>query len=137
MAIEHRLHARCGCASVGSTEHVATSSRPFTLPSSTRHFERDRPFAIEHLALDVTLDVPEKAIRARAVVDVRRVDPAADELVLDAVGFEVGEVTVDGKPAVWRYDGRELRAAVERLRAGMGPVTSLRQVVEATCGHLD
>jgi hypothetical protein len=28
-------------------------------------------------------------------------------------------------------------AAVERLRAGMGPVTSLRQVVEATCGHLD
>ena len=28
-------------------------------------------------------------------------------------------------------------AAVERLRAGMGPVTSLRQVVEATCGHTD
>jgi hypothetical protein len=28
-------------------------------------------------------------------------------------------------------------SAVERLRAGMGPVTSLRQVVEATCGHLD
>jgi aminopeptidase N len=124
MPIEHRLHARCGCASVGSTEHVAASSRPFTLPSSTRHFERDRPFAIEHLALDITLDVPEKAIRARAVVDVRRVDPAADELVLDAVGFEVGEVTVDDKPAVWRYDGRELRAAVaagiEKLRVSVG-----------------
>jgi rhomboid protease GluP len=28
-------------------------------------------------------------------------------------------------------------SAVERLRAGMGPVTSLRQVVEATCGHLE
>jgi rhomboid protease GluP len=28
-------------------------------------------------------------------------------------------------------------AAVERLRAGMGPVTSLRQVVEATCGHME
>jgi rhomboid protease GluP len=28
-------------------------------------------------------------------------------------------------------------AAVERLRAGMGPVTSLRQVVESTCGHME
>jgi rhomboid protease GluP len=27
-------------------------------------------------------------------------------------------------------------SAVERLRAAMGPVTSLRQAVEATCGHL-
>jgi aminopeptidase N len=112
MAIEHRLHARCGCASVGSTEQLAASSRPFTLPSSTRHFERDRPFAIEHLALEITLDVSERAIRSRAMLDVRRVDPAADELALDAVGFEMGEVVVDGKQAVWRYDGRELRVAV-------------------------
>jgi aminopeptidase N len=113
MAIEHRLHARCGCASVGSVEHSAASARPFALPSTSRHFERDRPFAIEHLALDVTLDVPAKSIAARAALDARRVDPAAEELVLDAVGFEVREVTVDGKAAVWRYDGKALRVAVE------------------------
>lgn len=34
-------------------------------------------------------------------------------------------------------DAHEGLAAVERLRAGLGPVTSLRQVVEATCGHVD
>src|SRR5271169_2236505 len=101
MALEHRLHARCGCASAGSAEH-ASAGRPFVLPSSTRHFERDRPFAIDHLALDVTLDVAAHAIRATAAVDIRRVDPAAENLTLDAVGFEIHGVTVDGRPATFQ-----------------------------------
>jgi aminopeptidase N len=115
MPHEHRLHARCGCASIGSTEH-ATVGRPFALPSSTRHFERDRPFAIDHLALDVALDVPKKSIRATALVDVRRVDPVAEELALDAVGFEVQRVTLDGKAGPWRYDGRTLFVSIDPAR---------------------
>ena len=115
MPLEHRLHARCGCASIGSAEHQASSAagRPFTLPTSSRHFERDRPFAIDHLALDVALDVATRSIRAKATLDVRRVDPSADELLLDAVGFDIREVTIDGQVASWHYDGRALRVRVE------------------------
>ena len=115
---EHRLHARCGCASLGSAEASASSAagRPFALPTSTRHFERDRPFAVEHIALDVTLDPPARAIRAKASLDVRRIDPAATELLLDAVGFDVRDLTVDGKRATWRYDGRVLRVDLETAR---------------------
>ncbi|HEY8089116.1 MAG TPA: aminopeptidase, partial [Polyangiaceae bacterium] len=111
---EHRLHARCGCASMGSVEHASASAagRPFALPTSTRHFERDRPFAVEHIAIDVTLDVAGRSIRAKTTVDVRRVDPAADEIELDAVGFEIRDVTVDGRVASWRYDGRALRVVL-------------------------
>jgi aminopeptidase N len=95
---------------MGSAEAAsAAAGRPFVLPTSTRHFERDRPFAIEHIALDVTLDVEARGVRAKATVDVRRVDPTADELELDAVGFDVRDVTVDGRVASWRYDGRSLR----------------------------
>src|SRR5580692_6263146 len=108
MPIEHRLHARCGCASAGSLGGSASAGRPFALPSSTRHFERDRPFAIDHLALDVTLDVAARGIRATATLDVRRVDPAAEQLALDAVGFEIESVTVDGQAATFQYDGRSL-----------------------------
>jgi aminopeptidase N len=111
MPLEHRLHARCGCASIGSAER-ASAARPFALPSSTRHFEPDRPFAIAHLALDVALDVRARSIRATAVLDVRRVDPSADQLELDAIAFEVHEVTLDGAPAIWQYDGRTLRVSV-------------------------
>ena len=33
MPLEHRLHARCGCASIGSAEHAsAAAGRPFTFP---------------------------------------------------------------------------------------------------------
>jgi aminopeptidase N len=115
MPLEHRLHARCGCASIGSAEHLASSAagRPFTLPTSSRHFERDRPFAIDHLALDVALDVTTRSIRAKATLDVRRIDPSADELLLDAVGFELREVTLGGKTVPWQYDGRVLRVTVE------------------------
>ncbi len=112
MALEHRLHARCGCASAGSAEH-ASAGRPFVLPSSTRHFERDRPFGIDHLALDVTLDVAAHGIRATAVLDVRRVDPAADQLTLDAVGFDIHGVTVDARPVTFQYDGRALLVPIE------------------------
>jgi aminopeptidase N len=120
MPHEHRLHARCGCGSVGSLEHAgAAAGRPFSLPTSTRHFERDRPFSVEHLALDISLDVDKKRIEAHATLDLRRVDPAADAVVLDAVGFEIDGVAVDGASVAWRYDGRALTVpvAVDRARA--------------------
>jgi aminopeptidase N len=134
MALEHRLHARCGCASVGAAEHAASAAgRPFMLPTSTRHFERDRPFAIDHLTLDVTLDVATKGLRAEAALDVRRVDPAADELALDAIGFDLLAVSVvfDGdvpssSPANYTYDGRILRVAFDPALAKARVAVSYR-----------
>jgi aminopeptidase N len=112
MPLEHRLHARCGGASIGTAEHTASSARPFTLPTSTRHYERDRPFAITHLALDISLEIAAKGFRAEAALDVRRIDPSAEELALDAIGFELRDVRVDGKTIVWRYDGRVLHVPI-------------------------
>jgi aminopeptidase N len=117
MPLEYRLHARCGCSSIGSAEHAASAGRPFAFPTSTRHFERDRPFAVSHLALDITLEVPAKSIRAEAVLDIKRVDPSAAELPLDAIGFDVLDVRVDGKSVSWRYDGRTLNLPVAPDRA--------------------
>src|SRR5258708_2583145 len=118
MPLEHRLHARCGCAAAGSVERSASAARPFSLPSSTRHYERDLPFAVRHLALDLSLDVGEKSVDARATLDVQRVDPAADAIALDAVGFRVRAVTVDGAACAWVYDGRVLTVPVARDKTG-------------------
>jgi rhomboid protease GluP len=46
------------------------------------------------------------------------------------------EFTIDALRAGRCRDAHEGLAAVERLREGLGPVSSLRQIVEATCGHL-
>ena len=104
---EHRLHARCGCASAGFIEESSTG-RPFALPSSTTHFERDCTFAIDHLAIEITLDIARKSMGAKTSLDVRRIDPTADELELDAVALDVEGVTIDAKAASWRYDGNKL-----------------------------
>ncbi len=118
MPLEHRLHARCGCAAVGSVEHTGSASgRPFALATSTRHYERDRPFAVEHIALDLTLEVEKKRVSARARIDVRRVDPAAEALLLDAIGFEIDRVEVDGTAVVAAYDGRVLTVPIARAEA--------------------
>jgi aminopeptidase N len=106
-----RVHDRCGCGAA-RVESGFASARPFAFAGTPRNFERDRPFRIEHLAADIILDVPQRSIRAAAALTVRRVDANATEIELDAVGFTIDKVTVDGKPAEYRYDGRVLAVSL-------------------------
>ena len=91
------------------------AARPFALPSSTRHFERDRPFAIDHLALDIALDVaahahPRQARRSTSGASI----PRPSELALDAVGFDDRERDRRRRsPRRSRYDGRSLRVPID------------------------
>jgi len=126
MPSEQRLHARCGCASSASSLHESTHehvhergafARPFAFAHSPRHFERDRPFNVEHLALDLTLDLANKSVSGTATLDLARVDPDADEIALDAIGFELRSVKVDGHSAEHRYDGRIITVHVPKKAA--------------------
>lgn len=114
--LEHRLHARCGCAAHAGER--AGAARPFAFTSTPRHFERDRPFAIDKLSVDMTLEVATRSISATARLDVRRIDPDADAIELDAVGFTLREVAVDGKAAKHRYDGRVLTVPLGKRLKG-------------------
>ena len=121
MAVSFRHdHACCGRAQGSAHDHVyegttaGSAGRPFAFASSPRHFERDRPFAIEHLALDLALDFPKKSLRGSASLTLRRIDPDAVAVELDAVAFTIEAITVDGKPAKYTYDGRLLVAEVPK-----------------------
>lgn len=105
MSVEHRLHARCRC----HAESSAGGGRPFAFASSPRNFERDRPFVVEHLALDLTLAFETKSVSGVATLRVRRVSETATAIVLDAVAFRIERVEVSGKFADYVYDGRSLR----------------------------
>ncbi len=113
-SIEHRLHARCAGAHAHHEyeEHAelatGAGARPFAFAHSPKHFERDRPFAIEHIALDLTLDFETKGVRGTARLTVRRVDPDATRLSLDAIAFTLSSVKVGGTDAKYTYDGRVL-----------------------------
>ncbi|MGK4001060.1 M1 family aminopeptidase [Sorangium sp. So ce1036] len=131
MSLEYRLHSRCACGSVLSSSELGLASRPFTLTGTKRVYERSRPFTIRHIALDLALDVAERGVRGTARVEAVRVDPAAREIALDAVGFEIEAVEIGAgaaragkprrgagkggearRPAEHTYDGETLRVAV-------------------------
>lgn len=92
----------------------ALVGRPFALPGTSRVYERDRPYLIEHIALDLSLDVPNKAVEGTATLKVRRVDASAKRLRLDAIAFDVRSLTVDGKKARYDYDDTQLVIEADR-----------------------
>jgi aminopeptidase N len=101
--MNHRLHERCAA--------LGAASGTFTLAGTERQYERSRPFRIDHLALDLTLDLKQKAVEGTATLDVERIAPDADRLVLDAIGFQIRSVRLlpgRGTALDYVYDGEQL-----------------------------
>ncbi|MGZ3417620.1 MAG: M1 family aminopeptidase [Polyangiales bacterium] len=92
----------------GASGGLASSVKPFALPGTHRVYERDRPFTIEHIALDLALDVPKKAVEGTARLKVRRIDDKAARLELDAVAFDIRSLTLDGHKAKYSYDDAKI-----------------------------
>jgi aminopeptidase N len=134
MTLEHRHHTRCACGSALSSYVEGGFARPFALAGTKRVYERARPFAIHHIALEIELDVEHKAFRGVATLDVERVDPDATEIALDAVGFELASVEARAASAggaagegafaaaPHAYDGETLRVTVPRAEGSATPV---------------
>ncbi len=101
-----RLHADCAGASRGAP----ATTTPFD--GRAHVHERDRPFDVTHLALDLDLDVLQRRVRGTTRLELARRDASARELTLDAVGFELGEVTLDGASVAPRYDGEHLTVEI-------------------------
>ncbi|HVY47908.1 MAG TPA: M1 family aminopeptidase [Minicystis sp.] len=114
MTVEHRHHARCACGSSLGEYHAGAAAKPFVLAGTKRVYERPRPFDIRHIAIDLDLDVPEKAVVGDVRLDVKRVDEKATEIALDAVGFELSSVELSPDGQKWlradhEYDGETLK----------------------------
>lgn len=120
MSIRQRLHARCSCS--------AAAGAPFALAGTERKYERSRPFTIEHLLLDLELQLKKKSVAGTATLDFRRVSPTETELLLDAVGFLIERVRIDTgggfSDAPYEYDGDTLSVSVApRVEKGRVEVT--------------
>lgn len=107
MSAFERHHSRCaGSGARGS----------FALSTAERHYERSRPFDVEHLALDLSLDMAKKQVAGTARLSLRRVSARADVIELDAVGFHIESLQLDAgdgpRDATFDYDGDTLRVHV-------------------------
>jgi len=82
-----------GCSSP-EVDSVPDSSNPTSAARDVHSYARPDQVAVEHIALDLTVDFDSRTLAGRASLRLERQDPAAP-LILDTRGLEIEAVTLD------------------------------------------
>jgi aminopeptidase N len=82
--------------------------RSFELPGAKPHYNPDRPGQVEHIFLDLNLDIPSKSYQGTCVIQLKPIRNGIERLTLDAVNLNIQSVHVDDTPQVFEYDGSQL-----------------------------
>lgn len=96
-------------------------------PAEPLRVAGDRPIDIQHIRLDLQVDLPKKTVAARATLQVRGLRPL-NAFALDAVDFEVTRVLIgtddkEGNPARFSHDGKKLVIDLEPAWPADHPAT--------------
>ncbi|MBI2896827.1 MAG: HEAT repeat domain-containing protein [Deltaproteobacteria bacterium] len=95
------------------TIDVPSCIRPFALPGDRRHFEKDVPFTLRHLRLDVTLDFESRSVAGTVRLTLLPVTNGTSEVHLDAREMRVTAVRGrEGEPLRFTHANGGLRVAL-------------------------
>ena len=87
--------------------------KSFQLPGSRPHYNPDRPGQVEHIALDLVLDIPNSSFTGTCAIRLNPVRSAIESLTLDAVDLKIDRVHIDGTECEFNYDGELLHIPVK------------------------
>ncbi|WP_375513154.1 M1 family aminopeptidase [uncultured Nostoc sp.] len=82
--------------------------KPFELPGARPHYNPDRPGQVEHIFLDLSLDIPKLCYQGSCSIRLLPIRNGIDRLTLDAVNLNIESVQVDEVPQNFDYDGEQL-----------------------------
>ncbi|AVH70473.1 M1 family metallopeptidase [Nostoc sp. 'Lobaria pulmonaria (5183) cyanobiont'] len=82
--------------------------KPFELPGARPHYNPDRPGQVEHIFLDLSLDIPKQSYQGSCSISLLPIRNGIDRLTLDAVNLNIESVQVDEVPQNFDYDGEQL-----------------------------
>ncbi len=95
---------------------VRAMHRSFPFPGARPRFAPDRVVDVEHIKLDLTLDVPRKKVSGSCTTTLTPILDGVRHVELDAVDLEILAVTLDGKPLRHTHDGAKLRVDLGKPR---------------------
>ncbi|MEK6704785.1 MAG: M1 family aminopeptidase [Bdellovibrionota bacterium] len=101
----------------------------FTIAGAKPHYAPDRPFKLEHVLLDVSVEPETKYLTGTVKHRVTAVAPDQRKLKLDQVGLTIDEAAVNGKNAKFFVVGNSL--SIE-LRSDSEPPVAPGEIVEFT-----
>ncbi|MEH1842047.1 MAG: M1 family metallopeptidase [Nostoc sp.] len=82
--------------------------KPFELPGARPHYNPDRPGQVEHIFLNLSLDIPKQSYQGSCSIRLLPIRNGIDCLTLDAVNLNIESVQVDEVPQDFDYDGEQL-----------------------------
>lgn len=85
------------------------NSKSFELPGAKPHYNPDRPGQVEHIFLDLELDIPNHSFHGNCIISLSPVRSGIDKLTLDAVDLEIQSIKVNDTEQTFDYDGKELQ----------------------------
>src|SRR5439155_950353 len=84
-------------------------SREFAFPGARPRYAPDRVVDIQHIALVLDIDPAKRTVAGTATLRSKVIAPGTKHLELDAVELTIDKVTIGGKAAQFRHDGKRLR----------------------------
>ncbi|WP_298905048.1 M1 family metallopeptidase [uncultured Nostoc sp.] len=82
--------------------------KPFELPGARPHYNPDRPGQVEHIFLDLSLDIPKQSYQGSCSIRLLPIRNGIDRLTLDAVNLNIESVQVDEVAQNFDYQGEQL-----------------------------
>jgi len=77
--------------------------RSFELPGA--NLTVDRPGQVEHISLDLSLDIPNQSYHGTCAIQLRPIRSGIERLTLDAVNLNIQSVQIDNTQQRFDYDG--------------------------------
>jgi len=83
--------------------------KSFELPGAKPHYNPDRPGQVEHIFLDLNLDIPNQSYAGTCTIQLKPIRSGIDRLTLDAVNLNIHSVQIDATSTTYDYDGQQLQ----------------------------
>ncbi len=82
--------------------------KSFELPGSKPHYNPDRPGQVEHIALDLVLDMENQAFAGTCRITLMPIRPDIKQLILDAVDLKITTVLIEKKAQSFQQTDEKL-----------------------------
>ncbi len=83
--------------------------KSFEMPGAKPHYNPDRPGQVEHICLNLKLDIPNQFVQGTCEISLTPIRNGISELTLDAVNLQISAVTIQEVAQRFEYDGEFLK----------------------------
>ncbi|MEA5534550.1 M1 family metallopeptidase [Crocosphaera sp. XPORK-15E] len=84
------------------------NNRKFELPGAKPHYNPDRCGQVNHIFLDLSLDIPQKKFEGTCTITLTPVRPGINQLILDAVDLNIQSVLINQISQPFDYNREQL-----------------------------